>query len=59
MKLSLTGPRGEDIPHDIYTTSTGEHVTYHAREAGVNEIFLTYGGLKVSGQRQQCDISVY
>lgn len=49
MKLTLTGPRGNDIPYDMYTTSTGEHVTYHAKEAGIYEIYITYGGLKVPG----------
>jgi len=49
MKLTITGPRGNSVPYEMYTTSTGEHVTYHAREAGVYQIFITYGGLKVPG----------
>ena len=49
MKLTITGPRGNSVPYEMYTTSTGEHVTYQAREAGVYQIFITYGGLKVPG----------
>jgi len=47
--LNITSPTGRNVPYDIASNSQGERVTYVAREAGVHQIFLTYGGLEIPG----------
>jgi len=57
LKLTIVGPRGNSLPFTMNATALGEHVVYTPRERGPHLIYVTYGGLDVTGSSKRRALS--